>query len=94
MMSEFSEGSTTHWRDRQETIEAGVGIKRSVADLGMVSDPSLLSKGVSVPSGSFQPKLAVSEMPTADGLALIKIFLSAQQSQRLKAHRLLHPNLE
>jgi hypothetical protein len=52
----------------------------------------LLSKGVSVPSGSFQPKLAVRETPTADGLALIKIFLSAQQSQRVKAH-LLHPIL-
>jgi hypothetical protein len=74
-------------------MEAGVGTKRSVADLDMSSDPWRLSKGVSVPSGSFQPKLAVSKMLTADGLALIKIFLSAQQSQRVKAH-LLHPNLE
>jgi hypothetical protein len=61
-----------------------------VADLDMGSNPSQLSKGVSVPSGSFQPKLAVSKMPTADGLALIKIFFSAQQAQRLKAHLLHH----
>jgi hypothetical protein len=70
-----------------------VGIKRSAADLDMSSDPSRLSKGVSIPSGSFQLKLAVSKMLTADGLALMKIFVSAQQSQRVTTH-LLHPNLE